>query len=66
VHVLCYGYEQDRAVPAAVLARRDVRRVPGVGLLYLELVQEIPPMFSCLVDRIPSMHTVFGAVWYGF
>jgi KUP system potassium uptake protein len=63
VHVLRYRYELDRAVPAAelaaVLARRDVRRVPGVGLLYSELVQGIPPVFPRLVDKIPSVHAVF-------
>ncbi|CAD6250877.1 unnamed protein product [Miscanthus lutarioriparius] len=63
VHVLRYWYELDRAVPAAelaaVLARRDVRRVPGVGLLYSELVQGIPPVFPRLVDKIPSVHAVF-------
>ncbi|XP_066327538.1 LOW QUALITY PROTEIN: potassium transporter 19-like [Miscanthus floridulus] len=63
VHVLRYWYELDRAVPAAelaaVLVRRDVRRVPGVGLLYSELVQGIPPVFPRLVDKIPSVHAVF-------
>jgi len=53
----------DRALPAAelaaVLARRDVRRVRGVGLLYSELVQGIPPVFQILVDKIPSVHAVF-------
>ncbi|CAN6272847.1 unnamed protein product [Urochloa humidicola] len=63
VHVLRYWHELDRAVPAAelaaVLARRDVRRVPGVGLLYSELVQGIPPVFHRLVEKIPSVHAVF-------
>jgi KUP system potassium uptake protein len=62
VHVRRYWYELDRAVHAdelaAVLARRDVRRVPGVGLLYSELVQGIPPMFPRLVDKTPSVHAV--------
>ena len=63
VHVLRYWHEVDRALPAAelaaVLARRDVRRVRGVGLLYSELVQGIPPVFQILVDKIPSVHAVF-------
>ncbi|KAK8462261.1 hypothetical protein SEVIR_1G177900v4 [Setaria viridis] len=63
VHVLRYWHELERAVPAAelaaVLARHDVRRVPGVGLLYSELVQGIPPVFHRLVDKIPSVHAVF-------
>jgi hypothetical protein len=58
VHVRSYWYELDRAVPAAELARPDVRRVPGVGLLYSELVQGIPPVFPHLVDKIPSVHAV--------
>lgn len=36
-----------------------MRRVPGVGLLYSELVQGIPPVFHRLVDKIPSVHAVF-------
>ncbi|CAL5057998.1 unnamed protein product [Urochloa decumbens] len=63
LHVLRYWHELHRAVPAAelaaVLARRDVRRVPGVGLLYSELVQGIPPVFHRLVEKIPSVHAVF-------
>uniref|UniRef100_A0A0E0DCF7 Potassium transporter n=1 Tax=Oryza meridionalis TaxID=40149 RepID=A0A0E0DCF7_9ORYZ len=63
VHVKRYWYELDHIVPpdemAALLARRDVRRVPGVGLLYTELVQGIPPVFPRLVDKIPSVHAVF-------
>ncbi|XP_020147103.1 potassium transporter 19-like [Aegilops tauschii subsp. strangulata] len=63
VYVKRYWYELDRVVPAAeltaLLACRNVRRVPGVGLLYSELVQGIPPVFPCLVDKIPSVHAVF-------
>lgn len=63
VYVKRYWYELDRVVPAAeltaLLARRNVLRVPGVGLLYSELVQGIPPVFPCLVDKIPSVHAVF-------
>lgn len=63
VHVKRYWYELDGIVPAAeltaLLGRRDVRRVPGVGLLYSELVQGIPPVFPRLVDKIPSVHAVF-------
>ena len=36
-----------------------MRRVRGVGLLYSELVQGIPPVFQILVDKIPSVHAVF-------
>ncbi|KAF7082758.1 hypothetical protein CFC21_086611 [Triticum aestivum] len=63
VHVSRYWYELDHVVPAAeltaLLGRPDVRRVPGVGLLYSELVQGIPPVFPRLVDKMPSVHAVF-------
>ncbi|KQJ99655.1 potassium transporter 19 [Brachypodium distachyon] len=63
VRVKHYWYELDRVVPATqlteLLGRRDVGRVPGVGLLYSDLVQGIPPVFPRLVDKIPSVHAVF-------
>ncbi|EAZ23233.1 hypothetical protein OsJ_06923 [Oryza sativa Japonica Group] len=65
VHVKRYWYELDRVVPAAettaLLARRDVRRVPGVGLLYSELVQGIPPHLP--VPRVaPAERFIFRRV----
>ncbi|KAI3855581.1 hypothetical protein MKX03_006619 [Papaver bracteatum] len=35
-----------------------VNRIPGIGLLYSELVQGIPPIFRHFVDNIPSIHSV--------
>ncbi|WVZ61435.1 hypothetical protein U9M48_011305 [Paspalum notatum var. saurae] len=62
VHVKRYEHELERTVShdavRRLLARRDVRRVPGVGLFYTELVQGIPPVFPHLVDKIPSIHAV--------
>ncbi|GJN21174.1 hypothetical protein PR202_gb08630 [Eleusine coracana subsp. coracana] len=63
VHVRRYWHELDRASDAAdgvgaVLARPGVGRVPGVGLLYSELVQGVPPVFPRLVDKIPSVHAL--------
>lgn len=62
VHVKRYHYELERTVShdavRDLLARRDVRRVPGVGLFYTDLVQGIPPVFPHLVDKIPSIHAV--------
>jgi hypothetical protein len=47
VHVEKYWYELDHIVPAddvtTLLKKHDVRRIPGVGLLYSDLVQGIPP-----------------------
>ena len=63
VHVNKYWYELDHIVPAdevtALLKKHDVRRIPGVGLLYSDLVQDIPPVFPRLVQKIPSVHSVF-------
>ncbi|KAF0924898.1 hypothetical protein E2562_014978 [Oryza meyeriana var. granulata] len=63
VHVKRYWYELDHIVPTgemtALLEKNDVRRIPGVGLLYTELVQGIPPLFSRLIRKIPSVHSIF-------
>jgi len=36
----------------------DIRRVPGIGLLYSELVEGIPPIFPHLIGSIPSIHSI--------
>jgi len=63
VQVMKYWYELDHIVPAdevtALLEKHEVWRIPGVGLLYSDLVQGIPPVFPRLVQRIPSVHSVF-------
>ncbi|KAF8715446.1 hypothetical protein HU200_027096 [Digitaria exilis] len=63
VHVKRYWYELDHIVPTnemtTLLEKNDVRRIPGVGLLYTELVQGIPPVFPRLIKKIPSVHSVF-------
>ncbi|KAL6843420.1 hypothetical protein ACP4OV_026742 [Aristida adscensionis] len=63
VHVKTYWYELDHIVPTdevkALLEKHDVRRIPGVGLLYSDLVQGIPPVFPRLVQKIPSVHSIF-------
>ncbi|KAL6880436.1 hypothetical protein ACP4OV_012001 [Aristida adscensionis] len=62
VHVRRYEHELERTVShdavRELLARRDVARVPGVGLFYTELVQGVPPVFPHLVEKIPSVHAV--------
>ncbi|KAK8513058.1 hypothetical protein V6N13_090210 [Hibiscus sabdariffa] len=35
-----------------------INRMPGIGLLYSELVQGIPPIFPHFVSSIPSIHSV--------
>ncbi|XP_057954795.1 potassium transporter 5 [Malania oleifera] len=36
----------------------SVNRVPGMGLLYSELVQGIPPIFAHFISNVPSIHSV--------
>jgi len=63
VQVMKYWYELDHIMLAdevtALLEKHEVRRIPKVGLLYSDLVQGIPPVFPRLVQRIPSVHSVF-------
>uniref|UniRef100_A0A453BWG7 Potassium transporter n=5 Tax=Aegilops tauschii TaxID=37682 RepID=A0A453BWG7_AEGTS len=63
VHVMKYWYELDHIVPidevTALLEKHNVQRIPGVGILYSELVQGIPPVFLRLVEKIPSVHSIF-------
>ncbi|KAK4344160.1 hypothetical protein RND71_037254 [Anisodus tanguticus] len=40
----------------------NIKRVPGIGLLYSELVQGIPPIFPHFVSNIPSVHSVIVLV----
>lgn len=39
-----------------------INRVPGMGLLYSELVQGIPPIFTHYISHIPSLHSVLVVV----
>ncbi|KAJ1407056.1 Potassium transporter [Sesbania bispinosa] len=36
----------------------NIKRVPGIGFLYSELVQGIPPIFPHFIDNIPCIHSV--------
>ncbi|EPS66799.1 hypothetical protein M569_07978, partial [Genlisea aurea] len=36
----------------------DIGRLPGIGLLYSELVQGIPPIFPHFIENVPSVHSV--------
>jgi len=62
VHVKKYNFELEHSVPRdkvkELLGRRDIQRVPGIGLFYNELVQGIPPVFPHLIEKIPSIHSV--------
>ncbi|CAL4942969.1 unnamed protein product [Urochloa decumbens] len=62
VHVKKYNFELEHSVPRdkvkELLGRHDIKRVPGIGLFYTELVQGIPPVFPHLIEKIPSIHSV--------
>ncbi|KAI5678469.1 hypothetical protein M9H77_09419 [Catharanthus roseus] len=40
----------------------EIKRIPGIGLLYSELVQGIPPIFRNFISNIPSLHSVIVLV----
>lgn len=40
----------------------NIKRIPGIGLLYSDLVQGIPPIFPHFVSNIPSVHSVIVLV----
>lgn len=62
VHVKRYKYELQHTVSPdevkTLLERHDLKRVPGLGLFYTELVQGIPPIFPHLIEKIPTVHSV--------
>ncbi|KAF5746358.1 hypothetical protein HS088_TW06G00529 [Tripterygium wilfordii] len=41
-----------------LISDRNVNRIPGIGLLYSELVQGIPPIFPHFIANVPSAHSV--------
>jgi KUP system potassium uptake protein len=57
-----YKYELEHTVSRdkvkGILERQDLKRVPGLGLIYTELVQGIPPIFPHLIEKIPTVHSV--------
>ncbi|KAK8970583.1 Potassium transporter 5 [Platanthera guangdongensis] len=62
VHVKHYKFELEHKVSGDYIhelaADRSIARIPGIGLLYSELVQGIPPIFPHFIDKIPSIHSV--------
>ncbi|GFQ04434.1 potassium transporter 5 [Phtheirospermum japonicum] len=61
-HQQRYVFELKNKVPSAYvrdLAKNgDIKRIPGIGLLYSELVQGVPPIFPHFISNIPSIHSV--------
>ena len=62
VHVERYTFELRNKVSKDFIEKLatnpDLNRVPGIGLLYSELVQEIPPIFPRFISNLPSIHSV--------
>ncbi|KAF8722306.1 hypothetical protein HU200_022619 [Digitaria exilis] len=62
VHVKRYKFELENTVSRDevkdLLERQDLKRVPGLGLFYTELVQGIPPIFPHLIEKILTIHSV--------
>lgn len=62
VHQQRYVFELKNKVSASyvrdIVNNNDINRLPGIGLLYSELVQGIPPMFPHFISNIPSIHSV--------
>lgn len=62
VYVQRYKFELDNKVSTSYIqelaTNPNINRVPGIGLLYSELVQGIPPIFPHFIENIPSIHSV--------
>ncbi|KAK2634735.1 hypothetical protein Ddye_029527 [Dipteronia dyeriana] len=62
VHKKRYVYELNNKVSSQymkdLVINPRINRVPGIGLLYSELVQGIPPIFPHFISNIPSIHLV--------
>ncbi|WRX14137.1 Potassium transporter - like 6 [Theobroma cacao] len=62
VHQKRYDFELQNKVSNEFIKQLAddprISRVPGMGLLYSELVQGIPPIFPHFVSNIPSIHSV--------
>ncbi|KAJ1390757.1 Potassium transporter [Sesbania bispinosa] len=59
VHKQRYMFELENKVSSEYLRELgDVQRLPGMALLYSELVQGIPPIFPHFLASVPSIHSV--------
>ncbi|KAJ0046294.1 hypothetical protein Pint_05573 [Pistacia integerrima] len=62
VHKQKYVYELNNKVSSGyirdLVSNPNVNRVPGMGFLYSELVQGVPPIFPHFLANIPSLHSV--------
>ncbi|KAL8110918.1 hypothetical protein AgCh_026616 [Apium graveolens] len=62
VYVQRYKFELDNKVSDNYIqdlaTNPNVNRIPGIGLLYSELVQGVPPIFPHFIENVPSIHSV--------
>ncbi|EEF49860.1 potassium transporter 5 [Ricinus communis] len=62
VHKERYMYDLKNKVSSEYIrqmaANPAINRIPGMGLLYSELVQGIPPIFPHFIANVPSIHSV--------
>ncbi|XP_028776960.1 potassium transporter 5-like [Neltuma alba] len=62
VHKERYNFELENKISTEhvneLINGSNVNRVPGIGLLYSELVQGIPPIFPHFIANVPSIHSV--------
>jgi KUP system potassium uptake protein len=62
VHVKRNAYEVEQKVSSEYIlslgSSLDVTKVPGIGLLYSELAQGVPTIFSHFMRNLPAMHSV--------
>ncbi|KAK9113314.1 hypothetical protein Syun_020111 [Stephania yunnanensis] len=62
VHKEKYMFELHNKISSSLMkelvSNPDLNKVPGIGLLYSELVQGIPPIFHHFISNIPSIHSV--------
>lgn len=69
-HIRKYAYDVEHKVSdesiQSLFRDLNVNRVPGVGLLFSELSQGVPPIFSHFITILPSIHSivVFVSVKY--
>ncbi|GLJ26860.1 hypothetical protein SUGI_0524970 [Cryptomeria japonica] len=70
VHARRYAYEMEQKMSAdyvTSLSRRvGVSRVEGMGLLYTELAQGVPAIFSHFITNLPALHSVVVFVCFKF
>ncbi|KAH9310882.1 hypothetical protein KI387_025917, partial [Taxus chinensis] len=62
VHARRYAYEVEQKMSAEYISRLGsdlgVSRVAGMGLLYTELAQGIPAIFSHFMTNLPAIHSI--------